>query len=277
MVHNPSHSSPLGIIAGQGDLPKLIIKSCQENNRPIFVIAIEEQTPAETVSGVEHVWLKMGKLGAATKALQQRNIKELVLAGGLRRPNFSQLTLDWGGIKLIAAVGKSIGDDALLTGISQYFEYYGIKVISSAEILTNLCPEEGTLTIKAPNEGDLEDIDKGAKILEALGVFDIGQAIILQQGQVLGIEAIEGTERLIHRVKNYKISDEGGLLIKMSKPNQNLNVDLPTIGVKTVEQAYSSQLSGIAIEANRSQIIDKESVINLANQLGLFVHVFKGK
>lgn len=274
MVHNSS-SLPLGLIAGQGDLPKLIIKHCYDNNRPIFVIAIEEQTPQETVVGVDHIWLKLGKLAAATKALQQRGIKELVLTGGIRRPNFSNLSLDWGGIKLIAAVGKAIGDDALLTGVSSYFEAQGIKVIPSNEILESLSPKVGTLTRKKPTEEDLQDIEKGIKILEVLGDADIGQAIIIQQGQILGIEAIEGTERLILRIKDYKIGPTGGTLIKMSKPNQSMKVDLPTIGIKTVEQCHSSQLSGIAIEANRSQIIDQESVVALADQLGLFVHVFE--
>lgn len=273
MVHNPQLPS-LGLIAGQGDLPKLIIRHCRENNRPIFVIAIEEQTPVETVSGVDHIWLKLGKLGAAIKALQLRDIKEIVLAGGVRRPNFSEISLDWGGIKLITAIGKSIGDDALLTGVSNYFESYGIKVTSPTEILEKLTSEVGTLTQRKPAAEDLKDIEKGRKILEILGDSDIGQAIIVQHGQILGIEAIEGTERLILRIKDYKIGPIGGTLIKMSKPNQSTKVDLPTIGIKTVEQAHSSQLSGIAIEANKSQIIDKDSVIKLANQLDLFIHVF---
>ena len=275
MVNN-HFKTILGLIAGQGDLPRLIINQCRDQNRPVFVTAIEDQTPPETVADVDHVWIKIGKLGDFIEVLKKRNIQDIVFAGSIKRPNLNAISLDWEGIKLLGSIGyKAMGDDAILTIITNFLESRGFHILTPGDILQNLIPKQGALTHNLPSEEDLQDICKGIKILDLMGSADIGQAIIMQMGQVLGIEAIEGTERLIHRVRDYKLASHGGVLIKMSKSQQNLKIDLPTIGVQTLHQIHNSKLNGIAIEANRSQIIDLENVIHLANELGLFIHVFK--
>lgn len=275
MVHNYCET-PIGLIAGQGDLPRLIINQCRAQKRNIFVTAIEDQTPPETVADVDHVWIKIGKFGAFIDAFKKRNIRNLVFAGGIKRPNLNTISLDWEGIKLLGSIGyKALGDDAILTIITNFFESKGFHIITPGDILQDLTPKQGMLTLKVPSEEELQDISKGIKILELLGDADTGQAIIVQMGQVLGIEAIEGTERLIHRIRDYKLAEQGGILIKMSKPQQNLKIDLPTIGIQTLHQIYDSKLNGIAIEANRSQIIDQTNIVKLANKLGLFIYVFE--
>lgn len=278
MVDNLSFlrsTDPLGLIAGAGELPRSIINKCLEQNRPLFITAIENQTPPETVVNVDHVWIKMGQFGRFITAFQQRRIKNIVFAGSIKRPNLNTISLDWEGIKLLGTIGyKALGDDALLTIITEFFESKGFHVLSPAEILQTLSPQKGILTIKSPGEEDLLDIHKGIQILDLIASADIGQAIVMQMGQVLGIEAIEGTENLINRVKDYKLAAQGGVLIKMSKHQQNLKIDLPTVGVETLRQIHATQLNGLAIEAVRSQIIDQHSVVQLANELGLFVYVF---
>lgn len=276
MVHNRHISQdPLGLIAGSGDLPCLLINKCRTQNRPIFVAAIENQTPPETVENVDHVWIKMGQFGRFIKEFQQRHIKNIVFAGSIKRPNLNTISLDWEGIKLLGSIGyKALGDDAILTIITDFFESKGFRVIAPAEILQNLRPQKGLLTLKFPTEEELQDIHKGIKILDLIASADIGQAIVMQMGQVLGIEAIEGTEALIHRICHYKLEAKGGVLIKKSKPQQNLKIDLPTIGVNTLKQIHAAKLSGLAIEAIRSQIIDQDDVIRMANELGLFIYVF---
>lgn len=269
-------SPTLGLIAGDGDIPRLIIKKCAEQNRPIFVVAIEGNTPPETVANVDHIWLKIGHISSFVDAFNKHNIKDIIFAGGVKRPNFNNLSLDWEAVKLAAIMGyKTLGDDGILTMITRFFESKGFGILTPADILQDLRPKAGTLTLKAPTEEESGDIAKGIKILETLSSADVGQAIIMQMGQVLGIEAIEGTERLIRRVHDYKLAAEGGTLIKMSKSQQNLKIDLPTIGVETIHQLSDSRLGGVAIEAERTQIIDQEAVIKLANELGLFVYVFQ--
>ena len=273
MVHD---QQPLGLIAGSGDLPCLIIDKCQTQNRPIFVAAIENQTPPETVKNVDHAWIKMGQFGRFIKEFQQRQIKNIVFAGSIKRPNLNTISLDWEGIKLLGSIGyKALGDDAILTIITDFFESKGFRVIAPGEILQDLRPQKGLLTLKSPSAEELDDIYKGISILDLMANADVGQAIVMQMGQVLGIEAIEGTEALIHRINNYKLAKTGGVLIKMSKSQQNLKVDLPTIGVNTLKQIHASNLNGIAIEATRSQIIDQDNVIRLANELDLFIYVFE--
>lgn len=275
MVHN-HYETTIGLIAGQGDLPRLIINRCRAQNRDIFVTAIEDQTPPETVADVDHVWIKIGKFGAFIDAFKKRNVKNIVFAGGIKRPNLNTISLDWEGIKLLGSIGyKALGDDAILTIITQFFESKGFHILTPEDILQNLTPKQGILTLKSPSEEELQDIAKGSRILGLMGSADVGQAIIMQMGQVLGIEAIEGTERLIQRVRNYKLADQGGVLVKMSKPQQNLKIDLPTIGVQTLHQIHASKLNGIAIEAKRSQIIDQDAVVKLANELGLFIYIFE--
>lgn len=271
-------NSSLGLIAGYGDLPKAIIQKCKQQEQPIFVAAIIDQTPVETVEGVDHIWLKIGHLGKFIEAFQSRNIKYIMFAGGIKRPNFNHLTLDWEGIKLVGKISyKTLGDDGLLTVITTFLQSKGFEVVSPIEILQDLTPLKGTLTIASPTDEDQEDIKKGIHILDLLSPADIGQAIVIQMGQVLGIEAIEGTAKLIDRIKNYKLAEHGGVLVKMSKTHQNLKIDLPTIGPDTIHQIYASHLKGIAIEANRSQILHQTEVIRLANEFGLFIHVFNKK
>lgn len=268
--------TPLGLIAGYGDLPRLIINQCRLQNRPIFVTAIEGQTPPETVANVDHIWLKIGKLGTLISTLKKNQVRDIVFAGGIKRPNFNRLSLDWEAIKLLGSIGyKALGDDALLTIITNFLESKGFHILTPGDILQDLVPKSGALTQHIPSEEDLQDIAKGIKILDLMGSADVGQAIIMQMGQVLGIEAIEGTKRLICRIRDYKLAPQGGVLIKMSKPQQNLKIDLPTIGIQTVQQIYESKLHGIAIEADRSQIIDQEKVVSLANTLGVFIYVFE--
>lgn len=293
MVHNPHLSDdelknqpmnhdgdifrhPLGLIAGSGDLPCLIIDKCRTQNRPIFVAAIENQTPPETVENVDHAWIKMGQFGRFIKEFQQRQIKNIVFAGSIKRPNLNTISLDWEGIKLLGSIGyKALGDDAILTIITDFFESKGFCVVAPAEILQDLRPQKGLLTLKSPTAEELDDIYKGIKILDLMASADVGQAIIMQMGQVLGIEAIEGTEALIHRICAYKLTTQGGVLVKMSKSQQNLKIDLPTIGVNTLTQLHEAKLNGLAIEVTRSQIIDQNNVIRLANELGLFIYVFE--
>lgn len=266
----------LALLAGQGDLPVKIIEHCQQYNIPFFVVAFTGQTSPALLKDIPYSsWHSLGEVGKILETLKAQQVDTVVMAGGMRRPSWSELKLDWTGTKWLAKVGlKSLGDDGLLTAVVNILESEGFKVISPSHLLSDLQVGDQTLTKLSPSDQDEKDIQLGQKILQTLGDLDIGQSIIIQRDIVLGIEAIEGTAALIQRCGFLKREGGGGVLVKMSKPHQNKLVDLPTIGPETIQQVSDAGLCGIAIEANTTQILDKEKVIQLANTLNLFIMAF---
>ena len=164
-----------------------------------------------------------------------------------------------------------MGDDALLKGIKELLAKENIEVLSPQSILKSLLTPAGILTENKPNKRDMEDIARGVFVLNTLSKADIGQAVIVQDGVVLGIEAIEGTKQLITRCKTLKLAKFGGVLVKMAKHGQDMSIDLPTIGDQTIIECVNSGLCGIALSAKTSQIIDYNKTINIANKYGLFI------
>lgn len=268
-------SPKYGLIAGKGDLPCRLIRHFQERSEPVHVVAFEGQTPAETVLGCDHIWVKLGTVGPIFDYFKRCGVTHLVLAGGIKRPALSELSLDWMGTKMIARVGlKTFGDDGLLSAIVHIFEENGFSVVGADQLLSELSVPVGSLAKLSPTNEDQQDIEKGIRVLQKLGEVDVGQAMVIQQGLVLGVEAIEGTSLLIERTAAYQRPGRGGILVKMAKPDQNLKVDLPTVGPETITQMVASGFVGLAIESGRSQIIHREETIALANQHGLFIYGF---
>jgi DUF1009 family protein len=269
----PTRPNPLkiGLIAGEGDLPGNIITECLKSGREIFVICIG--TPPNSVSKVPHINLGIASVGKAIKVLRDENIQNIVFAGGLKRPKLSSLRPDAGGVKLMAKISKAklIGDNSLLSIIVNFFEDAGFTVIGAEKILTNLLMPKGILGKIKPKKAALQDIEIGADISKSIGRLDIGQSIIIQNGVVIGVEAVEGTDALIERCKTLQHDNAGGILVKMKKPAQDKRIDLPTIGLTTINNAHKSGLQGIAVEAAGALIINKDAVIKKADELGLFL------
>jgi len=264
----------LGIIAGGGRMPALLIQACASEGRPFFVLAVEGHAEVEVVEKVPHRFIRLGMVGDALKLLKHEKIEQVVMAGHVGRPSLSSLRPDFVTTKLIARLGSNIfnGDDALLTSIVQFLEGEGFPVIGADDVLKSLLAPLGTLGKHAPTQAQEADIVIGVKAARALGALDIGQAIVVEKGYVLAVEAAEGTEGLLARVgalKQYPAPD--GILIKVKKPAQERRIDLPTIGPKTIEDAHKAGLAGIAVEAGCSIILDQSKVAEIADALGLFV------
>jgi DUF1009 family protein len=269
MISNPK---VIGLIAGQGDLPLQIIERCQAQGDQIVAIAFENQTPPETVRLVPHIWLKLGAVDALLTYLRSQKVTHIVMAGGIKRPSLSELSLDWTGTKLLAKVGlMSLGDDGVLTAIIKYLEEQGFTVVGADELLDDLLISQKCLTTVHPSEAEINDIQIARQALSKLGEADIGQALVIQQGLILGVEAIEGTENLINRVQSYRREDGKPILVKMAKPQQNLKADLPTIGLQTVEQCIKNKFAGIAVEAGKTQILKRDEAVDLANKEKIFI------
>ncbi len=262
----------LGIIAGNGSLPVDIIKRCRETGREVFVLAVQDEADPAGLVGVDHVWFRMGAAAAAIRHLREHGVREVVMAGGVRRPSLTSLRPDWRAAKMFARIGlRALGDDGLLTAVKREFEAEGFKVVGAHSILGDRVAKAGLFGKFAPDAQAQSDITHGFRIVRALGDLDIGQAVVVQQGLVLGVEAIEGTDALLGRVGGLRRDGPGGVLVKAKKPNQDVEVDMPSIGPKTIELAHQAGLRGVAVEAGGSLILGLELVVSKADRLGLFV------
>jgi len=269
----PKQLKKLGIIAGSGELPRRIIRECNEKGRPVFVIAFDDITEAETVSALPHKWLHIGKVGEIIKTLKAENVSELILAGKVGRPPLSSLKMDFSAMKLLTKFAKltSQGDDKIFSTIIKFLEDKGFNVIGSEDVLSDLLIKEGPIGSVKPDKIAQKDIEIGAKAAIVVGKLDIGQAVIVQQGQILGVEGAEGTDALMNRCKNLHNEGFSGVLVKMKKPGQDSRVDLPSIGIHTVNNAHAAGLRGIAVEAGGALVINRAEVIKRANDLGIFL------
>jgi DUF1009 family protein len=262
----------LGIIAGQGDLPALVADAADSQGRDTFILALEGQTSQDLVEGRAHCWVRLGAVGGAIDALSGAGCEEVVFAGAVRRPSLFNLGLDARGAKLFAKVGKAaLGDDRLLTVLVKELEGAGLNVVGADDVLTGLLVKPGVLGRHAPDEIAEIDIALGLDVAKAIGALDIGQAVVVQQGVVLGVEAVEGTDALIRRCAEIRREGPGGVLVKIKKPGQERRVDLPTIGPETVDGLVEAGLRGIVIEAGATLVLHRDAVIAAADAAGLFL------
>jgi DUF1009 family protein len=262
----------LGIVAGGGRLPRRLVESCQAAGRDVFVLALEGAAEPDTVRGVPHAWCRIGAAVTGLSLLRKNNVTELVLAGSVRRPSLVTLRPDWRAAKLFARIGyHALGDDGLLSAVVRELEQEGFRILGVDQLLDGEFVAEGPLGKIHPGLLSKADIDRGLRVARELGALDIGQAVIVQQGLVLGVEAIEGTDELLRRCASLRREGPGGVLVKVEKPGQERRADRPTIGPRTVALAAETGLIGIAVEAEATIVLDRDEVIHAADRAGLFV------
>ncbi|RCK52533.1 hypothetical protein TH25_05705 [Thalassospira profundimaris] len=262
----------IGLIAGGGDLPARLVGAAKASGRAVFVVALEGHCEAPDALGAPYEVIRLGAAGKILSRLKAEGCVDVVLAGKVKRPSFASIRPDLRGARLLAKIGfKSLGDDGLLRIIGQELERDGFRLVGAHEIMADLIAPEGTLGAVLPSEQALSDARRGLEIAKVLGRVDVGQGCIVQQGLVLAVEAIEGTDEMIRRSAGYARPGAGGVLVKTSKPQQDKRLDLPAIGITTIEQAHAAGLAGIALQAGGTMIIDRAAVIEKANQLGLFL------
>lgn len=265
-------AAKIGIVAGSGTLPRRLVESCRAAGREVFVLAIEGEAETTLVEDVPHTWCRIGAAGTALDALRANEVTELVLAGGVHRPTIASLRLDWRAAKFFARIGRRVlGDDGILSAIVKELEREGFRVIGADQLLDAAGLPEGPLGRLMPDPTALHDIEHGLRIARALGALDIGQAVVVQQGLVLGVEAIEGTDALLRRCAGLRRDGPGGVLVKAEKPGQERRVDRPTIGPRTIALAAEAGLRGIAAQAGATIVLDRDELIRAADAAGLFV------
>ena len=263
----------LGIIAGGGSIPKKLIEFCKKNKRDYFVLAIEGNADKNLIDdSVPHQWIRIGQAGTGFKRFHDEKVQDVIMIGTIRRPGFFDLMPDLRTTAFFAKIGmKSLGDDGILRALVKEIESEGMAVKGVHEVLPEILVKKGVLGRHKPDKQAEADIRRGIEVALELGKLDVGQAVIVQQGLVLGVEGIEGTDELIRRCGDYRRKGEGGVLVKLRKPQQDMRIDLPTIGPRSVTRAKESGLRGIALHAGNGLIVDEDEVIRQADKEGLFV------
>ncbi|HZE52633.1 MAG TPA: UDP-2,3-diacylglucosamine diphosphatase LpxI [Bradyrhizobium sp.] len=272
-------SSPVGLIAGGGVMPFAVAESLTARGVDPVVFALKGACDPLAAERFRHHWISVGQLGKAEKLFRAENCRNLVFIGTLVRPALSEIRLDWGTLRVIGRVWAAFrgGDDHLLSSIGRILEQDGFRMVGIKDVAPDLLMPEGCVTRKAPDENAMADITKGRDVLRALSPFDIGQAVVVIDGHVVGVEDIEGTDGLLARIA--RLRAEGrirakaarGVLVKAPKSGQDLRFDLPTIGARTVEGAAAASLAGIAIVAGNTLVAEPQTMIETADAAGLFV------
>ena len=263
----------LGIIAGGGSIPKMLIEHCAAQGRDFFVLAIEGNADKALITDdIPHQWIRIGQAGTGFKRFAEEKVQDVIMIGTIKRPGFFDLVPDLRTTAFFAKVGaKALGDDGILWALVNEIEAEGMTVRGIHEVMSDLLVKPGILGRHKPDKQALVDIRRGIDVALALGKLDVGQSVVVQQGLVLGVEGIEGTDELIRRCGEYRRKGDGGVLVKLRKPQQDMRIDLPTIGPRSVSRAQESGLRGIVVHAGNGLIVDEAETIRLADKAGLFI------
>jgi hypothetical protein len=275
----PDLSSPVGLIAGGGALPFAVADSLAARGVSSVLFALRGACDAQMVERFRHHWISIGQLGRATKLFRAEGCRDLVFIGALTRPALSEIRLDWGTLRVAKQVWAAFrgGDDHLLSGIGRILERDGFRMVGIRDVAPDLLMPAGCLTRAAPDAQAHADIARGFEVLRAMSPFDVGQAVVVIDGHVVGVEDIEGTDGLLARIARLRAQGrirsaaKRGVLVKAPKSGQDLRFDLPTVGPKTIDGARDAGLAGIAVVAGATQIVDPQAVIAAADAAGLFV------
>ncbi|MEZ5939114.1 MAG: UDP-2,3-diacylglucosamine diphosphatase LpxI [Hyphomonadaceae bacterium] len=269
-------------MAGGGDLPVSVARNAVDLGKRIFVIRLAGFADAEDYRSYDGADVSIGEIGRLIELLRESGCTDVVFAGIVSRPDFSKLRLDWRGARelprLVSAASK--GDDALLRAVLAIFEAEGFNIVGAESVAPSNLTPAGLLGARSPSEADMIDMRVAARAAAAIGELDIGQGAVSCDGVILALEAQEGTDQMLLRCAAMPEDIRGtpgnrkGVLVKRPKPIQDNRIDLPTIGARTIENAATAGLSGVALAADQTLILDMPTVVQRANTLGLFLYGF---
>jgi len=268
----------LGIIAGDGSMPISVAKAAEAAGRPVHVVALYD-TARKEIEAFPHTWVSLGEIGRMLKILKKNECKQLAIVGSVHRPDVSTLRLDMGvftNLPVILNLTRG-GDNSILTAIVSFFEKKGFEVVGAHEVARDLLVESGPIGRHRPGKKDRKDIAIGLKVVTRLGELDVGQAAVVASEYVLAVEAAEGTDRMLARCKELRQwgmdrkNKRTGVFVKCAKPGQERRIDLPAIGPNTVRGAIDAGLSGLALAVDDVMLADREELVKLADEAGLFI------
>nr|WP_230975445.1 UDP-2,3-diacylglucosamine diphosphatase LpxI [Acetobacter garciniae] len=260
-------------MAGGGPLPAQVAQAVAATGRPVFIIGFEGFAQPELIAPWPHEIVRLGAAGRMLALLRAHGCTDLVLIGPIRRPSMRSLYPDAEGARILARLGRALfaGDDGLLGAVVRILGDEGFQVRGAHEFLDQAVARPGVLGRMAPDPQAMHDISRGVEVVQALGALDIGQGCVVQNGVVLAVEAMEGTDRMLARAGECRQPGAGGVLVKLLKPGQERRADMPTIGPATVVNAHAAGLRGIAFEAGNTLLTDRKACVEAADRLGVFL------
>lgn len=263
----------LGLLAAGGPFPAKVAEAAVAAGHGLFVICLRDLCDDPALRAYPHLEERMGAGGAIIQRLKAEGVTHLVLCGRLRRPSLTSLWPDAWLARNIARVGKAVfgGDDAVLRATIGILTEEGFEIVAPQSLLGASSAQAGLLAGPAPDELAQQDIRRGVAVLRAMADVDVGQAVVVQQGLILGVEAIEGTDALLARAGELRREGPGGVLVKLAKPGQEMRVDAPVVGPVTVQMAQAAGLRGIAIEAERTILAERGAMLEAAQAAGIFL------
>ena len=263
----------LGIIAGGGTLPDKVAAAARAAGRHVYIVGLEGFASPAVLKPWPHEFLRLGAAARIVAALRAQGCQDLVMIGPVQRPSLLDLRPDAEGARLLARIGRAAfaGDDGLLAAVIRVLTEEGFRVLGAHQILQESIARSGVLTRARPDNQAMADIARGVEVVRLLGTADVGQGCVVQQGLVLAVEAIEGTDAMLSRAGALRRDGVGGVLVKLLKPGQDRRADLPTIGPATVRHAVAAGLRGVAFEAEATILAEREACLAAADAAGLFL------
>ncbi len=264
-------SSPVGLVAGNGSLPKAFIEEASRKGISVVLAAHRNETDNSLVDLVQAtLWVRVGQLTKMLSFFSFYGVKQVVFLGGIRRIRlFGDLRLDRRSLRLLAKLA-SRRDDTLLRGVAREFEQDGFEVIAAHNILKEWLIPAGVITRKGLSQSELSDAQVGWEVAQGIGLLDIGQAVVVSQGVVLAVEAVEGTDEALKRA-GFLCGNRPSVVVKRPKPQQDLRLDLPTIGPRTVENMARAGCRALVVQAGKTFLVNPSESIELANRLGIVI------
>lgn len=275
----PLHSMKLGLIAGNGKFPFLVLDAARAQGYEVIVAAIKEETfpEIETKGATSVHWLSLGELSKLIDTFKTEGVTRAIMAGQVKhRQIFSSIKPDWRLAKLLLSLGTR-NTDSLLGAIAKVLADEGIVLESSTALLEPLLAKPGVLTKRAPNDQERKDIEYGRAVARHLAQYDIGQTVVIAEAACVAVEAMEGTDATIERAGQIMRSLAGTAstlsrsltVVKIAKPNQDMRFDVPVIGEKTIRTMQNAGASCLSIDAGRCLLLDGDRVIDAANEAAI--------
>lgn len=260
----------LGLIAGNGRFPLIFTAAAHAEGVEIVAVAHEGETPNEIASLIPAVtWIHVGELGKMIETFQRAGITQAVMAGGISKAGaLAHFQPDARGLAVISRL-PNLKDDVILRGVAQELESEGIAIVESTRFLSSLVPRDGTLTTTEPNAQQWDDIRFGFTVAKEIGHWDIGQSVVVKRGTVLAVEGVEGTNAAIRR--GGTLGGAGTVIVKVSKPQQDLRFDVPVVGPETIAVMQEVNAAVLAVESGKTLMLDKSLFVQAANAAGMGV------
>lgn len=270
MADAPRLETPLGLIAGNGVFPRLVARGAREAGVEVVACAHVGETEPEIEGEVAScTWVRVGELGKIIRTLKGAGCERAVMAGGITKARlFGGFRPDLRGAAFLARM-RTLYDDKLLRGVAAELESEGIRVIPSTEYLPRLVPKPGVLTRRGPRSRERADVAFGVEVAKTIGVHEIGQTVVVKDGLVLAVEAVEGTDAAIRR--GGELARKGAVVVKVSKPQQDLRFDVPAVGPETIRLMAEVGATVLALEAGKTVILEREATIEAAQAAGIVV------